>query len=128
MMEYDLKKDFITDNYGLVGIIFRGIIALEHVRKHDEHLASQNVVEQFELEIIRRTKTVLLQICRRRYNVRLKTGQRTRKFRLVFKMIPKILSSDWLSRPDQNLKIAQSFWDFTWQMFLDEDSHSNQLM
>ena len=44
ILEYDLKNDFITDNYGLVGIILRGIIALEHVRKHNEHLASQNVM------------------------------------------------------------------------------------
>ena len=87
MQEYDLKKDFITDNYGLVGIIIRGIIALEHVRKHNEHLASQNVMELFDLEITRRTRTVLLQVCTRRYNVRLMTGQRTRKFRQVFKVI-----------------------------------------
>ena len=87
IQEYDLKKDFITDNYGLVGIIFRGIIALEHVRKHNEHLASQNVMELFDLEIIRRTRTVLLQVYTRRYNVRLMTGQRTRKFRKVFKVI-----------------------------------------
>lgn len=99
MLEYDLKKDFITDNYGLVGIIFRGIIALEHIHKKNEHLASQNALELFDLETIRRTKTVLLQICTRTYNVRLNTGQRTRKFRQVFKVIlksPTLIGSDSL--------------------------------
>ena len=27
MLDYDLRRDFITDNYGLVGIIFHGIMA-----------------------------------------------------------------------------------------------------
>lgn len=87
ILEHDLKKDFITDNYGLVGIIFRAIIVLEHVRKHNEHLASDHVMELFDLEIMRRTRTVLLQVYTRRYNVRLMTGQRTRTFRQVFKVI-----------------------------------------
>lgn len=85
MLDYDLRRDFITDNYGLVGIIFHGIMAFNHVRNNDEQLASQNVQEVCDLEIMRRTKTVLLQICSRTYNIRLSNGQRTIKFWKVFK-------------------------------------------
>ena len=89
MMEYDIKNDFITDDYGIVGIILRDVLALEHVRNNNEHLASQNILDIFDLEIMRRTKTVLLQICTRRYDFCLNTGQRTRKFRQVFRAMLK---------------------------------------
>ena len=80
----DLKREFITDNYGLVEIIFRSIIALKNFH-NDEQLAPQNFLEVCDLEIMRRTRTILRQICSRSYNIRLQTGQRTRKFSQAFK-------------------------------------------
>ena len=95
MVDNDLKKDFITDNFGLVGIIFRSIIALEHFHNHDEQQESRNFLEVCDLETMRRTKTILRQICSRSYNIRLQTGQRTRKYSQVFKDI--FLHWFWIS-------------------------------